>query len=89
MDKDNKYEIARRRVKDKLDFYCHLATYVVVCTFLYFINMKTSPGYDWYVWPVMGWGIGVFFHGLNVFVLGKHSGVVDRMIQKEIDKMHD
>ena len=89
MNEEAKYEKARLRVQDKLDFYCHFTTYVVVCTFLYFIYQNTSPGYDWYIWPAMGWGIGVFFHALNVFFIGENSSLVDSMIKKEMDKMRD
>ena len=31
------------------------------------INLLTSPAYLWFFWPMLGWGIGVVFHGLKVF----------------------
>ena len=30
--------------------------------------MVTSPGSLWFIWPLMGWGIGFAFHALSVFV---------------------
>ena len=30
-----------------------------------------------------------FFFGLNVFILGKNSGVAEQIIQKEMDRMED
>ena len=29
--------------------------------------MVTSPQYLWFFWPLLGWGIGVVFHGIKVF----------------------
>ena len=27
----------------------------------------TSPDALWFYWPLLGWGIGVLFHGMKVF----------------------
>ena len=27
----------------------------------------TSPNELWFYWPLLGWGIGVLFHGMRVF----------------------
>jgi hypothetical protein len=62
-----KYQRAKNKVKEIKDFYSHLITYVFVISFLVFINLKFSPGHLWFFWPMMGWGIGLFFHGLKVF----------------------
>lgn len=53
-----------RRVKA---FYVHLAQYAVVIAALSVVNLVTSPGYWWVVWPALGWGIGIASHGLRVF----------------------
>ncbi|WP_295937118.1 2TM domain-containing protein [uncultured Alistipes sp.] len=36
-----------------------LITYVVVCTFLVFVNWQTSPNYWWVLWVMAGWGLGI------------------------------
>jgi hypothetical protein len=33
----------------------------------------------------MGWGIGLFFHGLGVFASSKGDSIKERMIEREID----
>ncbi|MFY7813700.1 MAG: 2TM domain-containing protein [Chryseobacterium taeanense] len=33
--------------------------------------MITSPGYLWFFWPMLGWGIGVAAHAANTFWIGK------------------
>ncbi len=46
----------------KRGFKAHLATYIIINSFLAFINLWTSPGIIWFVWPLAGWGVGVAFH---------------------------
>nr|WP_321239379.1 helix-turn-helix domain-containing protein [uncultured Tolumonas sp.] len=54
-------------VRDIKGFYSHLIKYVVVITILFIINLTTNPDYIWAWWPMLGWGLGVLSHGLNVF----------------------
>jgi len=86
MDNQEAYERARRRVSAKIGFYVHLAVYVVINLVLLGINVTTSSEYLWFKWPLMGWGIGVFFHGMSVFVFSGLEGVKERMIEKELEK---
>ena len=58
---------AMRHVRKIRGFYAHLAQYVIVISFLIVLNLITSPKYFWAMWPAMGWGIGVLFHGMSVF----------------------
>lgn len=34
-------------------------TYVVVCSFLLFVNWFSSPHYWWVAWVAAGWGLGL------------------------------
>lgn len=54
-------------VRDIKSFYINLFWYFGIMALLLAINLFTSPGYLWVVWPALGWGIGVLFHGLSVF----------------------
>ncbi|MCB0638102.1 MAG: 2TM domain-containing protein [Lewinella sp.] len=60
------YEIARKRVKAKQGFYAHFGVYVAMSAFFLFLNASTG-GYPWFMFPVLGWGIGVAHHALNTF----------------------
>jgi len=40
----------------------HLAAYVAVNLLLIVIWAATGAGYFWPIWPLLGWGIGVFSH---------------------------
>jgi hypothetical protein len=84
MEQDKNYERAKERVEEKLGFFSHLAVYVIVNVILLVINLTQSPGQLWFYWPLMGWGIGVFFHGMGVFVFGEGSSMKERMIRREL-----
>jgi hypothetical protein len=58
-----------KRNKKKKDFYDHLRSYVGVNFFLFVLNALTAFGDWWFYWPMMGWGIGLFFHFMDTFGL--------------------
>lgn len=88
MENQEAYQRAKRRAEAKLGFYIHLAVYVGVNILLVIINLATSPQYIWFKWPLLGWGIGLFFHGMSVFVLSgkKLKGIKEKMIEKEMKR---
>ncbi|HXX35933.1 MAG TPA: 2TM domain-containing protein [Thermodesulfobacteriota bacterium] len=88
MEKDETYQRARKRVEAKIGFYIHLAVYIGVNILLIIINLLTSPQYLWFIWPVIGWGVGIFLHGTATFIFSgrKFKEVRDRMIEKEIKR---
>jgi len=86
MENNEVYEKAKRRVEEKLEFYIHLLVYIVVITLLIFINYNTSPQYLWFKWPLMGWGVGVFFHGVTNFFISEGSAIKEQMIENEMRK---
>jgi hypothetical protein len=86
MDEQTRYEDAKKRVGEIKDFYQHLVTYVVINAFLFVINRLTSPGYNWFVWPLLGWGIGLVLHALTVFGWFWGKSWEDRKIKEIMDK---
>jgi transcriptional regulator with XRE-family HTH domain len=58
--------LAFKQVRKLKDFYIHLAQYVLVIAVLTIVNALTTPNRWWVQWVVMGWGIGVFFHWLQI-----------------------
>ena len=83
MQTGNLDRIARKRAGAKLGFYVHAGIFAVVNLALYLINAELTPARTWHVWPLMGWGIGLAFHGLAVFFLGAGSTLKQRMIERE------
>ena len=87
MENPEAYERAKKRVEAKIGFYIHLAVYVGVNLLLLVINLTSSPQYLWFKWPLFGWGIGIFFHGLSVFVFrGRFKAIKERMIEEEMKR---
>jgi hypothetical protein len=86
MEHQDSYEQARKRVDAKIGFAIHLVVYILVNSALIAINSSTSPGYHWFGWPLGGWGIGLFFHGMGVFVFTGKSSIRERMIEKEMKR---
>lgn len=78
------YARASRRVKELKGFYGNLISYCLVIPFLIFINFYTSSKYLWFWWPMLGWGIGLASHAMQVFGISKDWE--ERQIQKIMDK---
>jgi signal transduction histidine kinase len=57
---------ARRRAAAEVGFYGHLMSYLGVMAFLALVNLMTTS-YPWFLWPALGWGIGLFSHFMAVF----------------------
>jgi predicted membrane channel-forming protein YqfA (hemolysin III family) len=45
-------------------FLIHLGVYVLVVGLLAALNLYRNPDHLWFVWVLIGWGIGVAAHGL-------------------------
>ena len=85
MSEEEIYEEAKKRVKAKREFFSHLTAYIAVNILLIIIWALTGAGFPWFLFPLCGWGIGVFFHFMNAFVfitkLDKTS------VEKEAEKI--
>ena len=85
------YEEAKKRVREKKGFRTHAIVYVVVNAFLALIwwltgGRITDAWVPWFVWPLGGWGIGLLFHGLGVYVFSRpHED--RRAIEKEAQRI--
>ena len=86
MDDQEALRRAKRKVEAKIGFFIHLAVYVTVNVFLAAINLTTNPAYLWFAWSVLGWGIGLFFHGLSVYAFAEGSALKQRMVKSELKK---
>ena len=62
-----RYYQAKKRVEELKGFYGNLIAYVIFNGFFLVLNLITSPNELWFFWPLIGWGIGVLFHGMRVF----------------------
>ncbi len=70
MEKNNdfeRYQKAKKQVQEIKGFYSHLLSFVVVMIIIIYINLKYTPEVLWFIWTLLGWGIGVLLHGMRVF----------------------
>ena len=44
--------------KAKLDFYGHLTVLVFINLMLLGLNMIVTPSILWFIYPLLGWGVG-------------------------------
>ena len=89
---NSKYVRAVKRVEKLKEFYQNLASYCIVIPFLIFINLRFSPGFYWFWFPMFGWGIGLIFHFLEVnnytIFLGKNweEKKIEELMKKQQNK---
>lgn len=84
INQENAYFKAKQRVKEIKEFYGNLISYCVVIPFLIFINYYTSWEFQWFWFPLFGWGIGLTIHGFSVFGYG--SEWEERKIKELMEK---
>lgn len=64
---NSSYVKAVEKVEKLKEFYQNIISYCIIIPFLIFINLRFSPQFHWFWFPMFGWGIGVLFHGLDVY----------------------
>ena len=79
---------AKRRAEQKIGFYTHFSVYVMVNLFLILVWFATSDIHDfpWFVFPLVGWGIGIVAHFMSAFGA---TTFVDKLTEKEIEKLKE
>ncbi len=82
------YLRAKERVEKIKGFYGNLASYCVVIPILIIINLTTnSRGFQWFWFPMLGWGLGVLFHAFETFGYGKSWE--EKKIQEILNKQNN
>jgi len=79
-EENNRYLKASKKVDELKGFYYSLISYIVVIPFLAFVNYQTSWSYQWFWWPMLGWGIGLVIQAFKTF--GYSSNWEERKIQE-------
>jgi hypothetical protein len=72
-------QILRRRV-----FLLHLSVYLSTNFTLVVIWALTGAGYPWFVFPILGWGIGLVAHGVVAYLLSDPEEIVLRREQQRL-----
>jgi transcriptional regulator with XRE-family HTH domain len=59
--------LALAHVRKVKAFYVNLTAYIIVISGLAAINLFGYPQYLWFIWPALGWGLGVASQAFAVF----------------------
>lgn len=65
------YLRAKERVEKLKGFYGNLASYCLVIPILIIINLNSPHKFQWFWFPMLGWGLGLTFHAFETFGFGK------------------
>ncbi|MDO5859396.1 2TM domain-containing protein [Methanobrevibacter sp.] len=89
MSENELYKKAERRADEKIGFYRHLYSFIIVNVIFIIMNVIFFKGDWWFYWITGFWGIGLIFHFLKTFVLNEKldGDYRDKMIEKEMEKM--
>jgi len=74
-------QLAHRRARAKMGWFLHAAVYLAVNAGL--VVLSLASGRHWAVYPLLGWGLGLLFHGLAVWMLAPGSSIMDRLVERE------
>lgn len=85
---DDAYYLAQKRVREIKSFYGSLVSYCVVIPFLIFVNYMTSWDFQWFWFPLFGWGIGIVVKGFSVFGYGTdwEERKIREIMEKDVEQ---
>lgn len=66
------YTRAKERVEKLKGFYGNLISYCIVIPILIIVNLSSPHPFQWFWFPLLGWGMGLTFHALEIFGYGKN-----------------
>jgi len=58
---------AKMKAKKLREFYPHVRTYLIVNAIFFVINLLSSPGDWWVLYPLIGWGFCLTIHAIEAF----------------------
>lgn len=80
---------AYRNVRLKIGFGIHATVFVLVNAFLYVMaNIFGLGHHPVAFFPAWGWSLGLAIHGLVVLLKLQGGGLHDRMVQREMQALH-
>jgi len=79
--------LAIKRASAKMGWYIHACVFVSVNAFLYFSSTLGFRERHYNLYPMLGWGLGLAFHFLSVFVLGTGSGLRQSLVDRERERI--
>lgn len=84
---DELERLARKRAGAKMGWYGHALVYLCVNLLLFLMSNQAFGQRNWSVKPLLGWGLGLALHWASVWLVGSGSGLRERMVQKERERL--
>ena len=81
INKDQLYDLAKKRVIAKKIFTIHFLLYIIISVFLASISLYYNK--IWFIYPLFGWGMGIFVH---IIVLNAYLNLTNN-INKEFENL--
>jgi len=75
-----------RQILKRRTFYLHLAIYLAVNVMLIGIWALAGGGFPWFLFVVLGWGVGIVAHGASAFLLAHPDDIVLQREQRRLAK---
>ena len=73
-----------RRILRRRAWWLHAAVFASTNLALFVIWALTGGGHPWFVYPLLGWGIGLAAHGAAAFLLASPQDIVLEREQKRL-----
>lgn len=83
---DELEEVAKKRVQARMGLVVHLVMYIVMNVGFVVIWWTTGRGYPWFLWPMIGWGMGIVAHVISL-AIGPGSAAERRAIDREVRRL--
>jgi dephospho-CoA kinase len=85
------YEYARRRLRQKKNFYFHFVLFLVGTLFMFIANvlLKFGQPYVWYIWASTAWFFVIILHFIKVFITDRFMNIhwerqqIERLMEKQ------
>jgi hypothetical protein len=73
-----------RRILRRRAFWVHAAIYVATNVALFIVWALVGGGFPWFLFPILGWGIGLAAHGAVAFLLASPQDLVLEREQRRL-----
>lgn len=73
----------QERAHQIVSFKRHVLTYSLIVPIFFVLDFWDNGRFEWVFFPTLGWGVGLFAHGMNTYGYGPLS------VEREADKLRE
>lgn len=83
---DRELARVRRRVHERAELVRHLVVFVGVGSGLALVDLLTTPGTVWFIWPMAAWLIGLALDYADVVLGVEGAELEQRIVRREMER---